>query len=87
MTFKYDETNIDLTPRVVAALIELMTAKCEMMIKQDSGYADCWVWGRCLVGDLSEQAAFTFIYGGVEDQPDDDLGEFAVLGITREAVH
>ena len=63
-----------------------MAAECEMMAAQDNGeYADCWTWGRCIIGNLSDDANLLFHYGGPADQPDDGLGNFGVT--TDEAVH
>ncbi len=79
MKAKYDDISVELTPRYVAALIEIMVAECEMMAQQDPGNSDCWTWGRCFVGDLASVNGLDFHYGGDEDKPDDGLGDFAVL--------
>ncbi len=78
MKVKYDEEELELTPRFYDALVEAMCAECEMMAKAKSHNADCWTWGRCEISDLAASNGIAFYFGGEEDQPDDGLGDFAV---------
>jgi len=79
MKVRYDDQELELAPRVIAALKELMAAECEMMADTDWAYSDCWEWGRCVVGDMSSASPLTFEYGSNEDPHDDGLGNFAVI--------
>ena len=78
MKVKYDEKELELTPRFYDALVEVMRAECEMMTKVESHNADCWTWGRCEVSNLATANGLAFHFGGEVDKPDDGLGDFAV---------
>lgn len=74
---KYDESRITLSPRMVAALIELMKAECELMGRVDDDKS-LWHWGRCHVSDMSNRDGFSFEFGPHYDVPDDGLGRFGI---------
>lgn len=79
MKIKYDEeTEIGLTPRFKAALIELMQAEIEMMSKIPGFDPDSWHWGRCEIIDLALHRGLGFDYGSQVDMPRDGLGRFGV---------
>lgn len=73
---KEDPREFTLTPRFMAALVEVLKSEVSMMREQDSKYAECWHWGRCYVRDLCGGIRFEF--GAEEDMPKDGLGQFAV---------
>lgn len=70
MKVKYDDVEICLTPRFIAALEELMLAELGMMQEQDKFSPECWTWGICEVGDLASLKALSFEFGGEDDKPD-----------------
>ncbi len=67
---KYDTEEIELTPRFIEALQEVMIAELEMMGEQDHEDAECWTWGICEIGDLADGRGLSFQFGGDEDKPD-----------------
>lgn len=77
MEAKFDTEAIELSPRFIQALLELMMAECEMMQAREPKLAHHWTWGRCTVNDLASLNGLEFEYGGDEDMPDDGLGRFA----------
>lgn len=79
MLVKYDNAQIELTPRFINAVHELMAAECEMMQINDPVFANYWTWGRCKVNDLASADSLEFEYGGDEDLPEDGYGSFAVI--------
>jgi len=80
MKIKYDNyTEITLTSRFEAAIIELMQAETEMMAKVPGFDSDNWYWGRCEIVDLSLQRGLRFDYGSEADMPQDGLGRFAII--------
>ena len=79
----YDAEVIQLTPRFIGALLELMRAQCQMMDALP-GHEGCWWWGRCHIEDLASQKGLRFVFGGREDLPADGRGRFAVIGWGEE---
>lgn len=61
---RYDTEELELTPRYVEALKELMRAEMEMMRLHEPDTADCWTWGICEVGDLASARGLSFEFGG-----------------------
>ena len=84
---RYDDHTIELTPRVVEALREYMRAVCEMMAEREPENADCWKWGRCVIGDMSNVGCLEVDFGGLdEDVPPDTfvvVSEANSLPMTR----
>ena len=78
MKVRYDTEELELTPRMEAALVELMKAQCEMMAEHEPDGAWCWEEGRCYVGDLASSRGLTFCYGAKGDFDDGRFG-FVVL--------
>lgn len=78
---KSDAEEIPLTPRFVAALKELMAAECEMMSLYSPESAPAWTWGRCQISDLAIEGGVVFNYGGSDDRPSDNLGDFGVISL------
>lgn len=78
MKVKNDETEVGLTPRFIAALIEAMKAECEMMAAID-GDPKIWAAGRCYIRDLSSSVGITRRFGPRSEFANDGLGDFAVV--------
>lgn len=70
---------IKLTPHFKRALIEVMRAECEMMIKVDPDLKDVWYWGRCMISDLTYAECLSFEFGDRDSQPRDGRGRFGVI--------
>lgn len=75
----YDAAIVELSENFIDALKKVMAAEVVMMREQDSDSADCWYWGRCTIGDLSNAHALAFQYGPEDDMPTDDFGRFGVM--------
>lgn len=80
---EFDDIPVKITQRYIDALIELMAAEIEMMKLADPDYADCWHWARCHVNNLAYEGALSFSFGGEEDDPEDDMGQFGVIVVSK----
>lgn len=67
---KYDTEEIELTPRFIEAIQELLEAELEMMQQQKQENAECWTWGVCEIGDLADSNGLSFEFGGDDYKPD-----------------
>lgn len=67
---KYDQERLDITPRFVESIKELMKAEMEMMREHEPRFAYCWTWGKCTIGDISTlRRGLQFEFGSEEDKP------------------
>ena len=71
---KYDKEEIELTPRFIEAIQELLSAELEMMREQQQEDAECWTWGICEISDLSDSNGLSFQFGGDDYKPDILIG-------------
>ena len=68
---------IPFTAEMEAALIAYMRAEAAMVREVTAGTLT-WTWGRCYVGDMTDQRFLRFEYG-TGDCPPDGHGDFAVV--------
>ena len=67
MFIHYSHTKFAATDEFVEALKNLLRAEIIMMRKNRPDYADSWICGVAIVGDLSLSTGIQFMFGSKED--------------------